>query len=187
MPHTHHSACTCESCGVPFRRSRDDEQLRRVYREHVDAVYAFLAYSVGRQVAEDLAATTFERVIKNWHKYDASRASERTWILAIARNALIDHYRRSATRQATSLDEHPAIAASLADARDGIADALSADAFASWLAELTDREREILALRYGADLSAAEIATALELTEANVHQIASRGVRKLRALAEERD
>lgn len=172
---------------MPFRRNdnqRDQETLRRVYREHVDAVYGFLAYSVGRDTAEDLTATTFERVIKHWQRYDASRASERTWILTIARNALIDHYRRSGPHQHTSsIDAHPALAESLADQRDPIADALSADAFAQWLAELDGREREIVALRYGADLSAAEIAAQLDLTEANVHQIASRGIRKLRKRA----
>lgn len=168
---------------MPFRRAHDQETLRRVYREHVEAVYGFLAYSVGRDTAEDLTATTFERVIKHWRKYDASKASERTWILSIARNALIDHYRRGASRPTSSLDEHPAIAATLADATDPIADALSADAFASWLAALSGRERDVVALRYGADLSAAEIAAQLNLSEANVHQIASRGIRKLRQLA----
>ena len=159
--------------------------MRRVYREHVEAVYGFLTYSVGRDTAEDLTATTFERVIKHWRKYDAAKASERTWILAIARNALIDHYRRGTARPTSSLDQHPAIADTLADAADPLADALSADAFASWLAALSGREREIVALRYGADLSAAEIAAQLGLSEANVHQIASRGIRKLRALADD--
>ncbi|MBO9531414.1 MAG: sigma-70 family RNA polymerase sigma factor [Solirubrobacteraceae bacterium] len=167
-----------------MRPANRNEELRRVYREHVDAVYAFLAYSVGRQVAEDLTATTFERVLRHWNRYDAAKASERTWILSIARNALIDHYRRSAHRDATSLDEHPLIAERLATQADPIADALSADAFTGWLALLGDRDRTVLAMRYGADLSAAEIAEALELTEANVHQIASRAVRRLRALVD---
>lgn len=166
---------------------RDDDELRRVYREHVDAVFAFLAYSVGRDSAEDLTATTFERVVKNWRRYDAAKASERTWILSIARNALIDHYRRQSHRQTTSLDEHPVLAETLAAQHDPIAEALSADAFASWLRELAPREREVLAMRYGGDMSAAEIAELLELSEANVHQIASRAVRKLRRTAGDAD
>lgn len=163
---------------------RNDDELRRVYREHVDAVYAFLAYSVGRDHAEDLTASTFERVIKAWGRYDASKASERTWILSIARNALIDHYRRQSHRTATSLDEHPVLAESLAASGDPIAQALSADAFSSWLRDLADREREVLAMRYGADLSAAEISALLNLSEANVHQISSRAIRKLRERAD---
>ena len=52
-----------------------------------------------------------------------------------------------------------------------------------WLSGLQQREREVLALRFGADLRAAEIAGLLDLTEANVHQIVSRALRRLRARA----
>ena len=50
---------------MPMRRRRSrDEELRAVYRENVAAVYAFLAYSVSRDVAEDLTSATFERVLR---------------------------------------------------------------------------------------------------------------------------
>lgn len=158
-----------------------------MYRDHLDAVFAFFAYSLGRQAAEDLTATTFERVIRHWSRYDAGRASERTWILAIARNTLIDHYRRQSHRQTTSLDEHPVLLDTLAEQDDPLARMLSGDAFAGWLDGLKPREREILAMRYGADLSGAEIAALTDLTEANVHQIISRTLRRLRSQAEARD
>ncbi len=50
----------------------------------------------------------------------------------------------------------------------------------SWLRDLPEREGTVLALRYGADLAARDIGQLLELTEANVHQILSRTLRKLR-------
>jgi RNA polymerase sigma factor (sigma-70 family) len=48
-----------------------------------------------------------------------------------------------------------------------------------WLARLRPREREVLALRFAADLPAAEIARQLDVTEANVHQISCRALRRL--------
>ncbi len=168
------------------RRRAREQELRRVYRDHVDAVFGFFAYSLGRQAAEDLTASTFERVIRHWGRYDSKRASERTWILVIARNTLIDHYRRQAHRQATSLDEHPLLMDGLVEQDDPLARTLADHAFAQRLSSLKDREREVLALRFGGDLSGAEIATALELSEANVHQIISRSLKKLRALEDER-
>ena len=54
------------------------------------------------------------------------------------------------------------------------------------LDELSPRERDVLAMRYGADMTAAEIGRALDLTEANVHQINSRALRRLRQLLTER-
>jgi RNA polymerase sigma-70 factor (ECF subfamily) len=164
---------------------RRDAALRRLYSEHVGAVFGYLAYSVGRDAAEDLTASTFERAIRAWGRYDAARASERTWLLAIARNALTDHFRRQSHRAGQSLDANPLLLDALADDDDPLARALADHAFATLLADLPDREREILALRYGGDLTAREIADVVQLTEANVHQIISRTLRKLRTLVDQ--
>ena len=163
---------------------RDDDELRRVYRTHVSAVYAFFAYAVGRSTAEDLASAAFERVIRSWSSFDPARGSERTWILAICRNLLTDHHRRQQHRDATSLDEHPALLDTLAGTEVAYTRRLDRDELRGWLAALGDREREILALRYGADLKADDIAELTGLSTANVHQILSRSLRKLRAEAD---
>lgn len=155
-----------------------------MYRTHVRAVYAFLAYSVSAETAEDLTSTTFERVIKSWDRFDPSLASERTWILAIARNALTDHFRRQKHRVTLSTDEHPALLDSLASSDDPLARRLTREAVVEWLGQVGPREREILALRFGADLPASDIATTLGLTAGNVHQITSRALRRLREHAE---
>jgi RNA polymerase sigma factor (sigma-70 family) len=163
-----------------FARSHPPaEVLREVYRDNVEAVYAFFTYSVGHETAEDLTAATFERVVRSWARFDPERAGARTWILAIARNLLADHFRRQAHRNAISLDEHPALAASLVASDDPVARYLSTDTVRDWLRGLEPREREVLALRFAADLPASEIARNLDLSEANVHQIASRALRRL--------
>ena len=162
-----------------LRRDRSSE-LRRLYREHVDAVYAFFSYSVSRAFAEDLTSATFERVVRSWKSYDRRLGSERTWILTIARNLLTDHFRRQSHREVVSTDEHPGIVDSLAVQDAGIEDVLSADGLRSLLAPLDERERTVVALRYGAEMSAIEVAAVMGLTPANVHQIASRALRRLR-------
>lgn len=161
-----------------------DDELRRVYRTHVRAVFAFLAYSVSREVAEDLTSLTFERVIKSWDRFDPSRASERTWVIAIARNALTDHFRRQQHRATVSTDEHPALLETVASADDPLARQLARDELVFWLEQLNPRERQVLAMRFGADMPAGDVASALELSESNVHQITSRALRRLRAAAE---
>jgi RNA polymerase sigma-70 factor (ECF subfamily) len=149
----------------------------------VDAVYGFLAASVSRSVAEDLTASTFERVVRAWGSYDPTRASERTWILSIARNLLTDHYRRQQHRAAVSTDEHPELLEEGAGGEPDLQQVLSDDALRSWLAPLGEREREVIVLRYVLELSGTEVATVTGLSSANVHQIASRGLRRLRASA----
>ena len=155
------------------------DELLQVYRDNVRAVYAFFTYSVSHETAEDLTATTFEHVVRAWSRYDPEHAQPRTWIMAIARNLLADHFRRQSHRGAISLDGHPALAASLASSDDPAANCMSLDVVRDWLGRLQPREREVLALRFGADLAAAEIARHLGLSECNVHQISSRSLRHL--------
>ncbi len=166
-----------------IRRRAQADDLSRLYREHVGAVYGFFAYSLRGPAAEDLTSATFERVLRSWAAYDARKGSERGWILAIARNLLVDHYRRQSHRDAVSTDEHPALLEGLTTGEEPLQRALDADELRGWLSVLGEREQQILALRYAADLPAAEIAVIVGLTSANVHQILSRSLRRLREVA----
>jgi RNA polymerase sigma factor (sigma-70 family) len=157
----------------------EGNELLQVYRDNVHAVYAFFTYSVSHETAEDLTATTFERVVRAWSGYDPDHARPRTWIMAIARNLLTDHFRRQSHRAAVSLDGHPALAASLTSGDDPAASCMSQDVLRDWLERLRPREREVLALRFGADLPPAEIARQLGLSEGNVYQISCRSLRRL--------
>jgi RNA polymerase sigma-70 factor (ECF subfamily) len=144
--------------------------------DHMSDVYAFLVYRLNSRVdAEDLSQATFERAYRAWGRYDPRRASVRTWLLAIAGNLLIDHYRRAGGRREQSLENDPGIVAPYREFDLGLDPALAAA-----LATLGDREREIIALRFGADLSGPEIAALTGLTLANVQQIMSRSLRRLR-------
>lgn len=153
-----------------------------MYDEHVWDVYGFFGYRVRtRQAAEDLTQETFERALRAWPRFDPSRASARTWLLAIAHNLLIDHYRRDRSNTQQPLDEDPsrverAMVEPGADQGLGIEPELEVA-----LGALTDRERELIALRFGGDLSGPEIAEVTGLTLANVQQIISRSLRRLRA------
>jgi RNA polymerase sigma-70 factor (ECF subfamily) len=162
----------------PVRASRPaDPQFRfeAVYDRHAHAVFRFLAYRVGaRDVAEDLTQITFEKALRAWARYDPRKASVQTWLIVIARNVLIDHVR--GTRPTASLAD--AAPEELADSDEpalGPSGPLGAA-----LASLGQRERELIALRFGADLTGPEIAEVTGLTLANVQQILSRALRKLR-------
>lgn len=150
--------------------------LARVYEENVWRVYGFLAYRLrDPETAEDLTQVTFERAVRSFSRFDRRRASERTWLLAIARNALTDHQRRGSKIIWEPLDER------LLPRTAGPEDALVAGAdLRDALADLPERDREVLALRYGGEMTGAEIAELLDLGVANVHQILSRSLRKLR-------
>jgi RNA polymerase sigma-70 factor (ECF subfamily) len=149
-----------------------------VYDEHVWRVYGFLAYRLAdRHTVEDLTQATFERALRAWARFDPRRASERTWLLTIAANLLVDFRRRERCVLVETIDDRW-----LAPVPGPESSALGSPELSAALAELTDREREVLALRFGGDLTGLEIARVLGLTEPNVQQIASRALRKLRTL-----
>jgi RNA polymerase sigma-70 factor, ECF subfamily len=152
----------------------------RVYEEHVWRVYAFLAYRLrDRHTAEDLTQLTFERALRAWSRFDPRRASETTWLLAIARNLLIDHHRRDRSSKLEPIEERLAPTVPGPDERFAASPELL-----EALGHLSERDREVVALRFGGDLTGPEIAELLDLTLANVQQILSRSLRKLRGLLE---
>ena len=153
-----------------------------VYKEHVWQVYGYLAYRVtSRAEAEDLTQATFERALRAWNRYDERKASVRTWLLAIARNALIDQSRRSSSRRSVSLDSTSVSETELPTDPGPEETSLGlTPELARALDRLRDRERSVLALRFGGDLRTGEIAEMLDLSVANVQQILSRALRKLR-------
>jgi RNA polymerase sigma factor (sigma-70 family) len=160
-----------------LRPARD---FSAVYDEHVWQVYGFFAYRLRtRADAEDLTQQTFERALKAWSRYDASKASVGTWLIVIARNLLVDHFRADRSSRQQSLDEldsgHDALTAH-ADAPDlGLAPDLERA-----LGSLGARDREIIALRFGGELTGPEIAETTGLSLANVQQILSRSLRRMR-------
>ena len=150
--------------------------LASVYDDHVARVYGFFGYVLSsRADAEDLTQQTFERAIRGWERYDRTRASISTWLLAIARNLLIDHLRAA---RSDDVDEVRLAAIPAAPDRHSLG--VDPDLERA-LAQLGSRDREVIALRFGADLTSGEIAELTGLTAPNVQQILSRSLRRMRA------
>jgi RNA polymerase sigma factor (sigma-70 family) len=151
-----------------------------VYDEHVWRVYGFFAYRMRtRADAEDLTQQTFERALRAWSRYDPARAGVATWLLVIARNLLVDHLRADRGPSQQPLDGldggHEALRARPDQPDLGLEPDLERA-----LASLGEREREIVALRFGGEMTGPEIAGATGLTLANVQQILSRSLRRMR-------
>jgi RNA polymerase sigma factor (sigma-70 family) len=152
-----------------------------VYDSEVFEVYGFLAYRLrSREQAEDLTQATFERALGAWPRFDPSRASPRTWLLAIARNLLVDHHRRGRDRREQLVDPTDQAGQEAGGAHAEFQPAGPSPDLQVALEALDDRSRELIALRFGADLTGPEIAELTGLSLANVQQILSRSLRSLR-------
>jgi RNA polymerase sigma-70 factor (ECF subfamily) len=165
-----------------MRDARRRLTFAEAYDRHVGDVYAFLVYRVGRRDdADDLTQVTFERALRAWGRYDPERAAPLTWLLVIARNVLIDHWRadRTAEHQPWDGEAHHEPAAPGPEQRLG-PDAELEHA----LRQLSPRDRELVALRYGGGLTGPEIAEAMDMELNAVQQALSRALRRMRASLE---
>jgi RNA polymerase sigma factor (sigma-70 family) len=154
-----------------------------MYREHARALFAYIRWQCGDDsLAEDLMADVFERALRSAHKYDPDRASESTRLYAIAVNRVRDHgRRRSAERRAVQRLQTEVVASAAGGGGPSSADHYDLSAA---LARLTDEEREVVALRFGADLTVAQVAEALELSKTTVEGRLHRALRKLQDVTE---
>jgi RNA polymerase sigma-70 factor (ECF subfamily) len=168
-----------------------EDAFERLYAEHAQALFAFLRYRTGdRVVAEELLADTCERALRARSRFDRRKASEKTWLYAIALNCLTDHVRREATedrvleRVAAGSHSIGGFAELDAVADEGIEALAERDLLDRGLATLSGEEREAISLRFGADLTVPEIA---KLTGKPLTTIEGRVYRALRKLREAMD
>jgi RNA polymerase sigma-70 factor (ECF subfamily) len=149
-----------------------------VYREEMPRVFNYFRYrGLDRATVEDLTSTTFEKAWRARDRYRRDRAAVSTWLLAIARNVAIDHFRRSRSavplgEDAARDEETPETAALRAAQSRRLTELVRA---------LPERERELVALKYGADATNRAIAALTGLSESNVGTILHRTVASLRS------
>ena len=148
-----------------------------LYRDARDDVFAYTATLLrDSAAAEDVTAQAFERAYRRRSRFDARRGSPRAWLFGIARNAALDEL-RSRKRAATAeipgplAGPGPDEAAELAAERDAVRSALG---------RLAARDREVIALKYHADLSNAELADVLGVSATNAGTLLHRAMTKLR-------
>jgi RNA polymerase sigma-70 factor, ECF subfamily len=154
-----------------------DDDFDRFYDEYAQPLFGFLVYRTGdRQLAEDLLADTFERVLRKSRLFDRRKGSQKTWLYSIALNCLRDHGRRRAA-EGRALERVGAPGAT--DDPVALGRVEAHDELHRALATLSAEEREAIALRYGADLSVPEIA---KLTKEPLTKVEGRVYRALRKL-----
>jgi RNA polymerase sigma-70 factor, ECF subfamily len=153
-----------------------------VYQTELPRIYNFFRYRLGDdQVAEDLTAETFEKAWKHRERYREDLASFSTWLFIIARRLAADHFRKQ--RLTVPLEEADQIANPQTLEEEAQERAEFAQ-LAAILARLAERERELVALKYGAGLTNRAIARISGLSESNISTILHRLTRQLRAQLE---
>ena len=135
-------------------------------------VYAYVAYRIGDGPdADDVTSETFERALRYRSSFDPRRGDPAAWLIGIARRCIAD----AALHGDTPTDELPERAGEGHEE-----DALLRLDLRGAVSRLDERDRELLALRYGADLTARQIAELLDLKTNAVEVALHRALDRLR-------
>ncbi len=162
---------------------RGEDGMRTLYRTYGPELYGFAYNCLGdRQLAEEIVQDVFTRVWRHADSFDPSRATFRTWIYGIARNAIIDNKRRAAVR--------PSVATAPAELDEGPADDSLERALLGWqvsaaLERLTPEHRQVIRLAHFQGMRLREIAELTGLPLGTVKSRVSYALRGMRLALEE--
>ena len=138
-------------------------------------VYSYVAYRLGDgPEAEDVTSEVFERALRYRSSYDDSRGGPLPWLLGIARRCVDDALsRRPPTAKVETTEQ--------ASSEDLEGDAVRRLTVVEAIERLDDRGQELIAMRYGADLSARQIGEILGMKTNAVEVALHRTLARLRA------
>ncbi|MGH9212841.1 MAG: RNA polymerase sigma factor [Acidimicrobiales bacterium] len=147
-----------------------------LYRDHATAVWRYARARVPSDAdAEDLTSDVFTRILWAVEGYDACRGTPRAWLMGIASKAVADFWRRR------RLEEPHAEPPEAVDPVDMVDRSATAGEVRALLDVLSDREREVVSLRFGAELSSAEIGESMGISP-TARMLLHRAVTKLRGV-----
>jgi len=165
-------------------RSYDSQALGELYDQYAPLIYSYLYRRVHEaQLAEDLTSEVFIRVLQAIRARNPWHTSFRAWLYRIAHNLVVDHYRRQPPAPALALDER--LVAAEDDPASALADRLSRQRLHAAISRLTPDQQQVLALRFGEQLTSREAAEVMDKTTGAVEALQHRALAALRRLLEE--
>jgi RNA polymerase sigma-70 factor (ECF subfamily) len=177
---------TQDEARLAQQASDDPDAFIALYDQYFAKVYNYIRYRCeDAETCDDLTAALFERALASIRQYNPKRAPFGAWLFAIARNTVNAHLRAQLRRPVLPLE----MAAGQPDQGTSPEEALIAieteNELLLAMEHLSDRERDLLGLKFAARLTNRRIAEIVRLTESNVGIIIYRAIDKLRgALAE---
>jgi len=157
------------------------------FREHRPTVYRYVRFRLAtREAAEDVISEAFMKALRAFDRYDPNRASPRTWLLRIARNAVTDHLRSLRRRSSlhVSLDRVPDLVADVPSQEERVLRQERIELLLNANSELRPADQEILSLRYGACLTNQEISDSLNISGNAVAVRVHRALSRLKSVVE---
>ncbi len=181
-----------DSCVEKTRRNQLNEKcdnetksmeatIAGLFEEYYDKVVRYIYIRISDQPeAEDLAGEVFLKALKSMGSYRGSAEQLRFWIFKIARNIIIDHYRKMSKRKTVNLDDVEI--ADSTNVEEMAEQRLQIGELTKAMKQLTEAQQEVIGLRFFAGLSSAETAQILGKSSGAVREMQCDAIQRLRKL-----
>ena len=167
---------------VDAARAGSDAALSELYTLYFPRVYRYILARTGNSYdAEDLTEEVFMKVLEAIERFEWREAPFSAWLFRIAHNAVISQRRKDGARgRSAPLTEGLALDSQGPD--ELVENRLALREIMYAAQKLPEAQRQVIALRFGAGLSVAETARAMNKGEGNVKVIQHKAIAKLREM-----
>ena len=158
----------------------DPEAFAALYNRNFERIYNYIRCRVQKSdIANELTSQVFERIMNKLPTYQPQVGQFTAWLWTVVRNVVNDFFRRQNRMMFVNWDTVKEMSATSLDLVDVVIEQETRTELLTALQRLSEREQDVLGLKYWADLSNKQIAKMLELSESNVAVIAFRATRRL--------
>lgn len=167
---------------VELARTGNAEAFGQLYDHYHRSIFRYIYYRVSsRQLAEDLTSDTFVRALGAVGRFTWQGKDFGAWLTTIARNLITDHYKSARSRLEYSTDQIPERHRRATAAEDEAMVGFEHAELYRAMHELSDDQRDCVAMRFLAGMSIAQVAVALDKSEGAVKQLQLRAMKNLAA------
>ncbi|MFC0416772.1 sigma-70 family RNA polymerase sigma factor [Cytobacillus solani] len=156
------------------------ERFAEIYDAYYRRIYKYICYRINNHyAAEEICSHVFEVMIFKYNSFSPDKSKFEVWLFAIARNAVTDYFRSQKKRLTFSLDSISDMFLPKSSPEEIVIREDNHEALFKALAKLSDKERNIIAMKYAAGLKNVEIAELLGVSGSNIGVVLYRCLKKL--------
>lgn len=164
-----------------YKFQHNEADFTYIFATYYKRIYNYIYYRINsHHSAEDLTSQIFEKVMRRIDTYDKKKAPFEVWLFVIAKNVVNDYFRELKKNKFFSIDSIKELKSSKKSPEDITVTEETNEQLLKALKSLDMRERNIIALKFGANFKNVEVAEILNLTESNVGVILYRLMKKLK-------
>jgi RNA polymerase sigma-70 factor (ECF subfamily) len=159
-------------------RALDENALTEIHNQYYGAVYRYISFRIDdAQTVEDLASEVFARFLNALQDRHAPQNTIRGWLFGTASRVVKEQYRKQKRAQLAPLDE--SVPSQAIGPEQGVEKTMTLEHLRDAMADLTEDQQHVLALRFGQSMPIREVAKLINKSEGSVKMLQVRAIAAL--------